>query len=122
MEEGYVDINFIQTRIITIGGWIDRLPKNRDLIVVIPGIKLKKMKLYNLIFQSISFKHLFFYYICLGNPGLIGYYEKFMTSLYAELRGEYVIWGLGHAGHEVPPSVTFPSVNGKIHLSYFQAI
>ena len=43
MEEGYVDINFIQTRIITIGGWIDRLPKNRDLIVVIPGIKLKKI-------------------------------------------------------------------------------
>ena len=36
-----------------------------------------------------------------------------MASLYEELRGEYVIWGVGHAGHEVPPGVTLPCLKGK---------
>lgn len=48
-----------------------------------------------------------------GNPGLIGYYEHFVRSLYDELLGEYVIWGLGHAGHDFPIDVILPSVNGN---------
>lgn len=37
MEEGYVDINHIPTRVITVGGWIDQPIKKRHLIIVIPG-------------------------------------------------------------------------------------
>ena len=37
MEEGYVNINDIPTRVIAIGGWIDKPTKNRDFVIVIPG-------------------------------------------------------------------------------------
>ncbi|EFX87830.1 hypothetical protein DAPPUDRAFT_306361 [Daphnia pulex] len=88
MEEGYVGINSVPTRVISMGGWIVGQPiKKKHLIIVIPG-----------------------------NPGLIGYYEHFMRSLYDELLGEYVIWGLGHAGHDFPSNVTMPSVNDKPEL------
>ncbi|KZS08049.1 Lipid droplet-associated hydrolase [Daphnia magna] len=87
MEEGYVDINHIPTRVITVGGWIDQPIKKRHLIIVIPG-----------------------------NPGLIGYYEEFVRSLHGELLGKYVIWGLGHAGHDVPKNVILPTINDKPEL------
>lgn len=37
MEEGYVDINNVSTRIVTIGGWIDQPLQSDKLIIVIPG-------------------------------------------------------------------------------------
>ena len=43
MEEGYVNINDIPTRVIAIGGWIDKPTKNRDFVIVIPG-KVKTNK------------------------------------------------------------------------------
>jgi len=54
------------------------------------------------------------YYILLsGNPGLIGYYEIFMKSLYDTLQHDYVVWGLGHGGHDFHSScVTLPSIRG----------
>jgi hypothetical protein len=39
MEEGYVEINSVPTRVITMGGWInkDRTVSKKHLIIVIPG-------------------------------------------------------------------------------------
>jgi len=49
----------------------------------------------------------------IGTSGLIGYYEVFMKSLYEVLQHNYVIWGLGHGGHDFPPGVTLPSIRGN---------
>jgi len=82
MEEGYVDINNVSTRIVTIGGWIDQPLQSDKLIIVIPG-----------------------------NPGLIGYYETFMAAIHENLKGKFVIWGIGHGGHEQPSGVDLPCIN-----------
>lgn len=37
MEEGYVTINHVPTRVITVGGWIDRPIEKKQLIIVIAG-------------------------------------------------------------------------------------
>ncbi len=39
MEEGYVEINSVPTRVITMGGWINkgRTVSKKHLIIVIPG-------------------------------------------------------------------------------------
>jgi hypothetical protein len=38
MEEGYIDINSVPTRVISMGGWIVGQPINKKhLIIVIPG-------------------------------------------------------------------------------------
>lgn len=37
MEEGYVIVNDVPTRVITIGGWIDVPVKKNKLVIVIPG-------------------------------------------------------------------------------------
>ncbi|XP_067931709.1 lipid droplet-associated hydrolase-like [Watersipora subatra] len=36
-----------------------------------------------------------------GNPGAIGFYEKFMSTLHKE--SGWPVWGLSHAGHSVIP-------------------
>jgi len=82
MEEGFVDINNVSTRIVTFGGWINQPLQSSQLIIVIPG-----------------------------NPGLIGYYETFMAALHENLQGKFVIWGIGHGGHEKPSSVDLPCIN-----------
>jgi len=82
MEEGYVEINEVSTRIVTIGGWIDQPLQIDQLILVIPG-----------------------------NPGLIGYYETFMAALHDSLQGKAVVWGIGHGGHEQPSGVDLPCIN-----------
>jgi len=87
MEEGFVDINNVSTRIVTFGGWINQPLQSSQLIIVIPG-----------------------------NPGLIGYYETFMAALHENLQGKFVIWGIGHGGHEKPSSVDLPCINSNNHI------
>lgn len=43
MEEGYVAINSVPTRVITIGGWIERPLKKKQLIIIIPGRFLEQI-------------------------------------------------------------------------------
>lgn len=37
MEEGFVNVNTVPTRVISIGGWIDQPVEKRNLILIIPG-------------------------------------------------------------------------------------
>ncbi|PAA82600.1 hypothetical protein BOX15_Mlig015165g4, partial [Macrostomum lignano] len=34
-----------------------------------------------------------------GNPGIVGYYEEFMHSLWTKLDGQVHVWALSHRGH-----------------------
>ena len=58
---------------------------------------------------------------CIGTSGLIGYYEIFMKSLYDTLQHDYVVWGLGHGGHDFHafPDVTLPSIRGNLIFLFF---
>lgn len=56
-------------------------------------------------------------YIFSGNPGLIGYYETFMAAIHENLKGKFVIWGIGHGGHEQPSGVDLPCINSNHHLT-----
>ena len=41
----------------------------------------------------------------IGNPGLGGYYEDFMQTLYNNLEVKIPIWCISHAGHYKLPGV-----------------
>ena len=48
-----------------------------------------------------------------GNPGLIEYYDKFMSTLFEELGGKIPIWGISHGGHSLPDNVSsLPDLKG----------
>nr|XP_015212636.1 PREDICTED: lipid droplet-associated hydrolase isoform X3 [Lepisosteus oculatus] len=38
-----------------------------------------------------------------GNPGIVGYYETFIQTLYNKLGQKYPVWAVSQAGHCVPP-------------------
>ncbi|XP_014663826.1 PREDICTED: lipid droplet-associated hydrolase-like [Priapulus caudatus] len=38
-----------------------------------------------------------------GNPGIIGYYEPFMDTLFKSLKEKVSVVGISHAGHVTPP-------------------
>ncbi|KAL1490254.1 hypothetical protein ABEB36_012980 [Hypothenemus hampei] len=69
MEEKFVEINGVSTKIITFGRWIDdSLGNTNRLILFIPG-----------------------------NPGMIGFYKKFAETLHDKTN--IPVWCVGHAGH-----------------------
>ncbi|KAF5289724.1 hypothetical protein FQA39_LY03641 [Lamprigera yunnana] len=75
MQEGYVDIYGIPTRVMTWGRWIEETPytsEPEDIILCIPG-----------------------------NPGVTKFYVEFLRKIHEELG--YTVWILSHAGHELPP-------------------
>ncbi|XP_078585174.1 lipid droplet-associated hydrolase-like [Branchiostoma floridae x Branchiostoma japonicum] len=43
------------------------------------------------------------YLIIPGNPGVVGYYDKFMRELYRAHGGRIPVWGVAHAGHVILP-------------------
>ncbi|XP_019620231.1 PREDICTED: lipid droplet-associated hydrolase-like [Branchiostoma belcheri] len=43
------------------------------------------------------------YLIIPGNPGVVGYYDKFMRELYRAHGGHIPVWGVAHAGHVILP-------------------
>nr|CAD7203028.1 unnamed protein product [Timema douglasi] len=73
MQEGFVSVNNVPTRVVSRGGWIeDGLKGNKELILFISG-----------------------------NPGLTGYYSIFLDTIHSNLG--IPVWALSHAGHELPP-------------------
>jgi len=113
MEEGFVDINNVSTRIVTFGGWINQPLQSSQLIIVIPGTFFFFFLLHpilNKLFHTLTLN------LFSGNPGLIGYYETFMAALHENLQGKFVIWGIGHGGHEKPSSVDLPCINSNNHI------
>lgn len=74
MQQAYVDINGVPTRVITYGRWIEEsVPEDAppDIVVCIPG-----------------------------NPGVTEFYIEFLQTLHEQLR--FPVWIIGHAGHESP--------------------
>ncbi|KAK7862854.1 hypothetical protein R5R35_008453 [Gryllus longicercus] len=86
MKKSIVEVNGVATYVATWGAWIeDDLSNHRDLIVCIPG-----------------------------NPGVTGYYEEFLETLYCSLN--IPVWIVSHAGHEVGRDVTIPPLRGNRQL------
>lgn len=76
MQKAMVQINGVQTMVISHGRWIEEgvAPAGKkDVIVVIPG-----------------------------NPGVPTFYEGFIKHLKARLPLETPVWVIGHAGHVQP--------------------
>ncbi|CAH0563452.1 unnamed protein product [Brassicogethes aeneus] len=72
MQEAYVNINGIRTKITTFGPWIEESIKpNENIVVVIPG-----------------------------NPGINSFYDVFSRKIHEKLG--YPVWVVGHAGHNIP--------------------
>lgn len=42
--------------------------------------------------------------MCLGNPGLLGFYDQFLETIYNLLGKKISVWTLSYAGHENPPN------------------
>ncbi|XP_070533901.1 lipid droplet-associated hydrolase-like [Ptychodera flava] len=40
-----------------------------------------------------------------GNPGVVGFYELFMETLYEASGRQVPVWGISHAGHEMTPDM-----------------
>lgn len=76
MQDNYVDVAGIPTRILTMGKWIEEPfdpVKEKEIVLIITG-----------------------------NPGLPGFYTSFITTLYQQLGRQLPVWIIGHAGHEEP--------------------
>lgn len=70
MQEDFVEINFVPTRICTWGKWItDEFSDDETHLIV---------------FVS-------------GSPGILSFYIKFLTRIYEEMNG-IPIWAIAHAG------------------------
>ncbi|CAG9773597.1 unnamed protein product [Ceutorhynchus assimilis] len=69
MNEAFVEVNGVPTKVTTWGRWIEESQGNtNEIIILIPG-----------------------------NPGVTGFYKKFAKTLYE--RTEIPVWCVGHAGH-----------------------
>lgn len=78
MQEGYVDVGELYTHIMTWGKWIEEpfdTTKEREIAICITG-----------------------------NPGLPGFYTKFLSTLYESLDKRMPVWCIGHLGHDDPPT------------------
>lgn len=83
-----VEINGVQTLVISHGRWIEEGVApigKKDVIVVIPG-----------------------------NPGVPTFYEGFIKHLKAKLPSETPVWVVGHAGHVQPLRDLAFCSNGKL--------
>jgi len=58
------------------------------------------------------------YVVIPGNPGMVHFYETFMSNLYAKLGGSdsggVAIWCVGHAGHDVYDDPPLAADNGHL--------
>lgn len=91
MQEAYVNINDVPTHIMTWGKWIEEsLGDNKEIVICITG-----------------------------NPGLPGFYTKFLHQLHASLDHQMPVWLIGHQGHDDPPSTSIrkvPNLEGNEKL------
>ncbi|XP_053695407.1 lipid droplet-associated hydrolase [Sabethes cyaneus] len=75
MQESYPTIRKVPTHIITWGKWIEEsLGDHKEIILCITG-----------------------------NPGLPGFYTKFLSTVYDCLDKRIPVWVIGHAGHDEAP-------------------
>lgn len=83
MQEGYVDVGELTTHIMTWGKWIEEKfsPDEKEVVICITG-----------------------------NPGLVGFYTKFLASVYETLDRKIPVWAIGHIGHDDPPKSSGKSV------------
>ncbi|XP_063699444.1 lipid droplet-associated hydrolase-like [Culicoides brevitarsis] len=92
MQDKYVNIAEIPTRILTLGKWIEEpfdAAKEKEIVLVITG-----------------------------NPGVPGFYTAFITTLYQQLGRKLPVWIIGHAGHEEPDGKLrekVPQLSGNEH-------
>ncbi|XP_053957209.1 lipid droplet-associated hydrolase [Anastrepha ludens] len=86
MKESFVIVSGAPTHIITWGRWIEESIEDvPEIVLCIPG-----------------------------NPGLVGFYIEFLSSLYDQLEQKIPVWIIGHSGHEEP------SENSKIAVPYLK--
>lgn len=83
MQEAYVNICDIPTHVMTWGRWIEESwPENKKELV-----------------------------ICItGNPGLPGFYTKFLSTVHDHLNHEVPVWILSQLGHDDPPATSIRKV------------
>lgn len=88
-HKAIVIINEVPTVVETWGRWIEESPSksNEDIILCIPG-----------------------------NPGVTGYYRKFLKKLYEKL--QCPVWIVGHAGHQIIDTtyLNIPKLQGNEQL------
>ncbi|XP_066258444.1 lipid droplet-associated hydrolase [Euwallacea similis] len=81
MNEAFVDVNGIMTKVTTFGRWIEESPGNtNEIVILLPG-----------------------------NPGINSFYKEFAKTLYEKT--EIPVWCLSHAGHNFSDTgfVSFPN-------------
>lgn len=74
MREAFVNITDIPTHIMTWGPWIEESFTKKEVVICVTG-----------------------------NPGLPGFYTKFMSTIHETLGQDMPVWVIGHAGHDEPP-------------------
>lgn len=88
MNEAFVELNKVRSKIVTYGRWIEESSGTTNkVIILIPG-----------------------------NPGMVGFYKDFAKLLYEKT--EIPVWCLSHAGHNFADksTVTMPSFQENQHL------
>uniref|UniRef100_U5EJC0 Lipid droplet-associated hydrolase n=1 Tax=Corethrella appendiculata TaxID=1370023 RepID=U5EJC0_9DIPT len=80
MQEAYPVISNIPTHIMTWGKWIEESfdENEKELVICISG-----------------------------NPGLPGFYTKFLSVLHSTCNREIPVWVIGHAGHDEEPESVY---------------
>lgn len=67
MHEAFIDVNNVPTHVMTWGDWIEAdLSKQREIVLCIPG-----------------------------NPGLPGYYTRYLAELHYQLGKDIPVWIIG---------------------------
>ncbi|KAF7995938.1 hypothetical protein HCN44_007045 [Aphidius gifuensis] len=93
MHQAMLCCNGVQTQIITEGRWVEEglaSSGKKDLVLVIPG-----------------------------NPGVPGFYKKFIKYVKLQLPTEVPVWVVGHAGHVQPPKHLAFSSSESSHNNLF---
>lgn len=94
MQEAFVPLNQIPTKIVTWGRWIDdpKPDKPTDIVIFIPG-----------------------------NPGITNFYKTFLQTVHE--KASWPVWMIGHTGHEASPKEQphIPKLKGNEKLYGLQA-
>lgn len=77
MRETFIPINDIPTHVMAWGPWIEETFPRKEVILCITG-----------------------------NPGLVGYYSHFLSTVHEHVGSDVPVWTLGHAGHDEPPATS----------------
>ncbi|XP_060521537.1 lipid droplet-associated hydrolase-like isoform X2 [Cylas formicarius] len=77
MQQAFVELNKVRTKILTWGRWIEESQQGTNEVVI----------------------------LIVGNPGTVGFYETFGKTLYQQ--SNIPVWCVGHAGHNFPTENSF---------------